>query len=49
MDALNPQTKKAYTAPVLTPRGEVTAKTLGTNPITPREAVDLLGFDEDSN
>lgn len=39
--------KQTYSAPSLVPLGDAISVTLGDNPITPPEAVDLQGFDQD--
>jgi hypothetical protein len=46
MNAQQNETAKTYHAPSLTSHGDLVAVTLGDNPITPPEAVDLQGFDE---
>lgn len=36
---------KPYTSPSLKEEGSVTERTLGTNPIAPKESADLMGYD----
>ncbi len=38
---------KHYVSPTLREEGNVTERTLGTNPIAPKESVDLMGYDSE--